>query len=112
MAGYKRQQSYFDEDVILAEHTNDEYNQIQAAFHQTTGHKHDGTEGEGAALQLLQDGDGDTKIILDETPDNDKVSVYAAGNKVLDVTASGLVISNRFIVSYNATNDTLDIGVI
>ena len=112
MTGYTRQQAYFDGDVILSDHTNVEYDQLVSAFDSVLGHKHDGMPGEGGTIQTIQDGDGDTKVILDETPDNDTVSIYAAGNKVLDVTASGLVISNRFNISYNATNDTLDIGVI
>ncbi len=112
MAGYTRQQGYINGDVILAEHTNDEYDQLVSTFDVVTGHKHDGTAGEGGVIKILSDGDDDTKIILDETPDNDTISMYAAGAKVLDVTASGLVISNRFVVSYNAASDTLDIGVV
>ncbi len=43
MAGYTRQSSYTDGDVITAAHSNDEFNQVLAAFVNTTGHKHDGT---------------------------------------------------------------------
>ena len=39
MAGYTRQSSYTDGDVITAAHSNDEFNQVLAAFVNTTGHK-------------------------------------------------------------------------
>ena len=32
MAGYTRQSSYTDGDVITAAHSNDEFNQVLAAF--------------------------------------------------------------------------------
>ena len=37
---YTRQSSYSDGDVITAAHTNDEFNQILAAFQAATGHTH------------------------------------------------------------------------
>ena len=36
MAGYTRQSSYTDGDVITAAHSNDEFNQVLAAFVNTT----------------------------------------------------------------------------
>ena len=47
MAGYTRQSSYADGDIIDAADSNDEYNQLLAAFVNTSGHKHDGTAAEG-----------------------------------------------------------------
>ena len=47
MAGYTRQSSYADGDIIDAADSNNEYNQLLAAFVNTTGHKHDGTAAEG-----------------------------------------------------------------
>ena len=44
-ATYTRQSSYTDGDVITA-HTNDEFNQLLAAFQASTGHTHDGTANE------------------------------------------------------------------
>ena len=54
MAGYSaRQSTYVDTDTILAAHSNDEFNAILAAFHLTTGHKHDGsTAGDGPLLVI------------------------------------------------------------
>ena len=37
MAGYTRQSSYTDGDVITAADSNDEFNQVLAAFVNTTG---------------------------------------------------------------------------
>ena len=56
MAGYSaRQSSYTDGDVITAAHTNDEFNQLLAAFQATTGHTHDGTANEGGPISKLLD---------------------------------------------------------
>jgi len=50
---YTRQSSYTDGDVITAAHTNNEFNQLLAAFAASTGHSHDGTAGEGGAVTKL-----------------------------------------------------------
>ena len=52
-ATYTRQSSYTDGDVITAAHTNDEFNQLLAAFASTTGHTHDGTSAEGGPITKL-----------------------------------------------------------
>ena len=52
-ATYTRQSSYTDGDVITAAHTNDEFNQLLAAFQASTGHTHDGTANEGGAITKL-----------------------------------------------------------
>jgi hypothetical protein len=55
MAGYTRQSTYTDGDIINAADSNDEYNQLLAAFRNTTGHKHDGTAAEGPVIGLIGD---------------------------------------------------------
>jgi len=50
---YTRQSSYTDGDVITAAHTNDEFNQLLAAFAASTGHTHDGTAAEGGPITKL-----------------------------------------------------------
>jgi len=52
-ATYTRQSSYSDGDVITAAHTNDEFNQLLAAFASGTGHTHDGTSAEGGPITKL-----------------------------------------------------------
>ena len=50
---YTRQSSYTDGDVITAAHTNDEVNQLLAAFQASSGHTHDGTANEGGPITKL-----------------------------------------------------------
>ena len=50
---YTRQSTYTDGDVITAGHTNDEFNQLLAAFASSSGHSHDGTAGEGGIIANL-----------------------------------------------------------
>ena len=52
-ATYTRQSSYTDGDTITAAHTNDEFNQLLAAFQASSGHTHDGTDNEGGPVTKL-----------------------------------------------------------
>jgi hypothetical protein len=52
-ATYTRQSSYTDGDVITSAHTNDEFNQLLAAFQASSGHTHDGTANEGGPITKL-----------------------------------------------------------
>mgnify|MGYP003648611280 CR=1 FL=1 len=52
-ATYTRQSTYADGDTISAADTNDEFNQLLAAFAASTGHTHDGTTGEGGPITGL-----------------------------------------------------------
>jgi cytoskeletal protein CcmA (bactofilin family) len=52
-ATYTRQSSYTDGDVITAAHTNNEFDQLLAAFQASTGHTHDGTANEGGPITKL-----------------------------------------------------------
>jgi len=52
-ATYTRQSTYTDGDTITAAHTNDEFDQLLAAFASSTGHTHDGTTAEGGAITKL-----------------------------------------------------------
>ena len=77
MAGYTRQSSFTDGDVITAAHSNDEFNQILAAFVNTSGHKHDGTAAEGPVIGLIGDPGVATplnKVVVDNT--NNRVGVF------------------------------------
>jgi len=53
MAGYTRQKTYTDGDVIQAAHTNEEFDQLVAAFAASQGHSHDGTTGGGGPIAGL-----------------------------------------------------------
>ena len=50
---YTRQSTFADGDVITAAHSNDEFNQLLAAFAASSGHTHDGTAGEGGPIAGL-----------------------------------------------------------
>ena len=52
-ATYTRQSTYTDGDVIQASDTNDEFNQLLAAFAASTGHTHDGTTAEGGPITKM-----------------------------------------------------------
>jgi len=52
-ATYTRQSSYTDGDVIQAADTNNEFDQLLAAFAAGTGHTHDGTSAEGGPVTKL-----------------------------------------------------------
>jgi len=83
MAGYSsRQSTYTSGDTILAAHTNDEFNTILAAFDATSGHRHDGTAGEGAYIPLIADADANNKILTDTASNRFGVFVEVAGSPV------------------------------
>ena len=52
-ATYTRQSTYTDGDVIQASDTNNEFDQLLAAFAASTGHTHDGTTAEGGPITKL-----------------------------------------------------------
>ncbi len=77
MAGYTRQSTYTDGDVITAAQSNNEFNQLLAAFVNTTGHKHDGTAAEGPVIGLIGDPGVATplnKVVVSDT--NNRIGVF------------------------------------
>ena len=83
--GYQRQSSstIISGAVVQAAPLNAEFNQIQAAMSETTGHNHNGTTGAGAPVPLISDADGDTRIRVEATADEDTLRVDIAGTEVL-----------------------------
>jgi len=55
MSGYTRQAlaNIQNDSVADADDLNTEFNQVQSAFNNATGHKHDGTSGEGAPITKI-----------------------------------------------------------
>ena len=108
MAGYTRQSSFTDGDVITTSHSNDEFNQILAAFVNTSGHKHDGTAAEGPVIGLIGDPGVATplnKVVVDNT--NNRVGVFVdaggAGSTVEQIRfQDGAILP--------VTNNDVDIG--
>ena len=108
MAGYTRQSSFADGDIIQASDFNDEYNQLVNVFDNTTGHSHDGTSGEGPVIGLI----GDPGVAA---PIN-KVAVDDTGNRVgvfIDAAGAGTSVEQvRFedgVIVPVTTND-IDLG--
>ena len=70
---YTRQSTFADGDTITAALFNDEYNQLVNAFAyssssaSSTGHRHDGTAGQGGNIHTIGDLDFLNKIVVDST---------------------------------------------
>ena len=104
MAGYSaRQSSFTTGDTILAAHSNDEFNQVLAAFHATTGHSHDGTAGEGGPVSTLRDADALNKILVDTS--NNHLEFYV---EVSSAAVQQLRIQDGAIVPI--TDNDIDLG--
>ena len=104
MAGYSaRQASYTTGDTITAAHSNDEFNQVLAAFNATTGHTHDGTAGEGGPIGSIRDADSLNKVLVDST--NNHLEFY------IEVSSSSV---QQFRVQDGAivpiTDNDIDLG--
>ena len=100
MAGYTRQSSYADGDIINAADSNDEYNQLLAAFANTSGHKHDGTAAEGPVIGLI----GDPGVVA---PKN-KVVVDDANNQVEVSIDVGGTSTEQFVIKDGVIEPTTD----
>ena len=106
MAGYTRQSSYADGDIINAADSNDEYNQLLAAFSNTSGHKHDGTAAEGPVIGLIGDPGVVTpknKVVVDDANNQVEVSIDVGGT-----STEQLVIKDGVIEP--TTDNDIDLG--
>mgnify|MGYP003633575513 CR=1 FL=1 len=125
MAGYSSRQSTFTTgDTITAAHSNNEFNAVLAAFHVSTGHKHDGsTAGDGGPISTLFSnaismGTGaDTDIALTFNANtNDGVltwmedqDYFQFSNDILISTAEKLHFRDTAIYVYSSTDGQLDL---
>ena len=104
MAGYSARQSTFTSgDTITAAHTNDEFNQLLAAFNASTGHTHDGTAGDGGPVTTLRDADALNKVLVDTT--NNHLEFYV---EVSSAAVQQLRIQDGAIVPI--TDSDIDLG--
>ena len=77
---YTRQSTFSDGDTITASLFNDEYDQLLNAFSystssaSSTGHRHDGSAGQGGNIHTIGDLDFFNKIVVDST--NNRWGVY------------------------------------
>ena len=104
MAGYSARQSTFTTgDTILAAHSNDEFNQLLAAFNATTGHTHDGTAGEGGPITSIRDANTLNKVLVDSS--NNHLEFYV---NVSSSSVQQLRIQDGAIVPI--TDNDIDLG--
>ena len=106
MASYTRQSSFADGDTITAALFNNEFNQLVNAFHNSTGHKHDGTTAEGPVIGLIGDA-GETspnnKVLIDTT--NNYIEFYV---EVSSSPVQQLYIADGAIIP--VTDSDVDLG--
>ena len=106
---YTRQSSFADGDTITAALFNNEFNQVVNAFaysassDNSTGHKHDGTSGQGGNIPQIGDIDFLNKIVVDNT--NNRWGFYV---QVSGGTVEQLRIQDGAVVP--VTNNDIDLG--
>ena len=106
MAGYTRQSTFTDGDVITAAHSNDEFDQVLAAFNNTSGHKHNGTAAEGPVIGLIGDpgvAAPKNKVVVDDTNNQVEFSIDVSGTSTEQFVVKDGVIEPT-------TNNDVDIG--
>ena len=105
MAGYTRQSAadIVAGQVIKAAPVHNEFQQVQTAFASLTGHKHDGSTGEGGYVPLIADVDALNKVFVDTA--NNRVSFYT---EVSGVATEQLRIQDGAIVP--VADDDIDLG--
>ena len=106
MAGYIRQSTYTDGDVIQSSDSNNEFDALLDSFNNSTGHAHDGTTAEGPVIGLI--GDAGVTIPLNKLAVdtlNDRLSFY------VDVAAASVEqLRIEDGVAYPVTNNDIDLG--
>jgi hypothetical protein len=120
MAAYTRQSSFSDGDTISASLFNNEYDALAAAFVNTSGHKHDGTTGEGPVIGVLGDASVAVplnKILIDSSNnhlefyvDDSSSSVqqlYIADGLIAPVTDSDVDLGTSSLYFKNAYIDSI-----
>jgi len=106
---YTRQSSIADGDTITAALFNNEYNQLLNAFSyssssaSSTGHRHDGTAGEGGNIHTIGDLDFLNKIVVDST--NNRWGVFV---EVSSAAVEQIRIQDGAIVP--VTDNDIDLG--
>ena len=106
---YTRQSTFSDGDTITAALFNDEYNQLVNAFTysstsaSSTGHRHDGTAGQGGNIPKIGDLDFLNKIEVDST--NNRFGFYV---EVSSAAVEQIRIQDGAIVP--VTDNDIDLG--
>ena len=110
MAGYSaRQSTYTDGDVINAADSNDEFNQVLAAFNASTGHNHDGTAGEGSRITVVGTAADNVTFGAALTPDADNtIDIGTSGAEFKDLYLDGVAYVDSIAMPTTTVTDILD----
>jgi hypothetical protein len=120
---YTRKSTYTDGDVITAAHSNAEFDQLLAAFAASSGHTHDGTEGEGGpiagllanAITLGANQDADIVLTFDGLANNGLLSwmededYFEFSDDILIATTEKLQFRDTAIYINSSTDGQLDL---
>ena len=105
MAGYTRQSAaqIVSGEVVSASPLNSEFNQVLAAFSNSTGHSHDGTAAEGPPVDRIADADQNNAVLIDTS--NNHIEFYT---EVSSAAVQQLRIQDGAIVPI--TDNDIDLG--
>ena len=105
MAGYTRQSAaqIVSGEVVSASPLNSEFNQVLAAFSNSTGHSHDGTAAEGPPVDRIADADQKNAVLIDTS--NNHIEFYT---EVSSAAVQQLRIQDGAIVPI--TDNDIDLG--
>jgi hypothetical protein len=105
MAGYTRQSlaQILNGEIVSAPPLNAEFNQILAAFNNSTGHKHDGTTAEGPPIDRIADLDQNNLIFVDTSANQINFYVESSAASVGQIS-----IQDGAIVPF--TDNDIDLG--
>jgi len=103
MTGFTRTFAKVTDDVILAEDFNDEFQALEDAFSNTTGHVHDGSVANGAYVPLISDADNSNAIQIDST--NNEIEFYT---EVATVKTAQMVLQDGKLLP--AVDNDIDLG--
>ena len=101
MTGYTRKDTtnnIADGNIINAADLDNEFDGVQAAFHASTGHTHDGTAAEGAAITKI----GPVQDVLITTS-----AIYPKTTNTVDLGTSSLKYKDAFIAGNETVGGTL-----
>jgi len=110
VAGYStRQSTYTDGDVINAADSNDEFDQILAAFNASTGHNHDGTAGEGSRITVVGTAANNVTFGAALTPDADNtIDIGTSAAEFKDLYLDGVAYVDSIAMPTTTVTDILD----
>ena len=122
-ANYTRQSTYTDGDTISAADTNDEFDQLLAAFAANTGHTHDGTTGEGGPITSLftnavtfgTGADTDVSITFDANSNDGVITwmededYFQFSDEILMTTTEKILFRDTALSISSSTDGQLDI---